>query len=64
MKNIYELELHEWRDTNNALSILRVPGGWIYYANGHPCFVPLNTEFMPREEIEETPKAGDGDTVY
>ena len=29
-KSIYKLELHEITTTSSGVSIMRVPGGWIY----------------------------------
>tara|TARA_R110000782_G_scaffold260726_1_gene352052 strand:- start:2381 stop:2548 length:168 start_codon:yes stop_codon:yes gene_type:complete len=52
MKTLYELELHEIIDLPSGLTIMRVPGGWIYdcwdyevdkFKSG--TFVPFNNDF-------------------
>ncbi len=49
MASIYEIKLHELLILGRDLSVIRVPGGWIYtivtdtgYNN---VFVPFNNEF-------------------
>lgn len=39
--SIYDLDMHEQTNTG-CFTVLRVPGGWIYYARSVwiPCFVP------------------------
>lgn len=52
-KNIYNMELHEQIQLRDSMTILRVPGGWLYLkylGNVHgqiesSTFVPLNYEF-------------------
>jgi len=59
--SIYELRLNQavisdndwWEEDVAPLTILRVPGGWIYYnthlgSNG--VFVPFDNEFMKRSK--------------
>ncbi len=52
---LYSLKLHETYITPFGISIMRVPGGWIYdcwdfekdsFKTG--VFVPYNNEFMPK----------------
>jgi hypothetical protein len=45
MQDIYNLELHESADFENGLSVLRVPGGWIYTQNEISVFVPYSNEY-------------------
>ena len=54
-KNIYTLELHENINISSQISVMRVPGGWIYTtfrytndnkAHSHETFVPFDIEFM------------------
>lgn len=53
-KTIYDLELHSRLHTPNGLSVLRVPGGWIYeitsdQTDGYThTFVPFHYEFHPQ----------------
>lgn len=56
-KRLYTMKLHERISLDNKNTVLRVPGGWIYYnhietpaENGLPLsstavFVPFNNEF-------------------
>lgn len=57
-ESIYNLDLHEWlniRTSSTSTSILRVPGGWIYYnkmfedGKKTGVFVPFDNEFMPEK---------------
>jgi len=53
-KSIYEMELHE-ELVSVELSIIRVPGGWIYYYPLHRpvnVFVPFDDEFMKKPEFD------------
>lgn len=51
--NVYKMQLHDVIKIN-GFEIMRVPGGWVYVAQGAtlmPCaavFVPLNSEFNRR----------------
>ena len=56
--NIYDMKLHEEIDLGNFISVLRVPGGWIYTTNegisesgydASSCFVPYSKEFRPKQ---------------
>jgi len=55
-KMIYYMDLHDLIYTE-LWSILRVPGGWIYYKSGYRSsyhvFVPYSKEFKPMSEAEE-----------
>jgi hypothetical protein len=55
-KNIYKMKLHEVLDFNdgtNNYSILRVAGGWLYFARGiASTFVSFDNEFLTIEENE------------
>ena len=53
-KTIYDLKLHETLELDDDITIIRVPGGWIYtyysdYYNQHKTssmvFVPYSLEF-------------------
>ena len=51
MKNIYTMKLHEFMEFEPHLSVVRVPGGWIYRDGRgeyqpENTFVPFNNEFM------------------
>lgn len=62
-KTIYNLELHEFLDTD-GMSICRVPGGWIYRFwdyikkdyNDSNVFVPYNNEFISHHLNIEFPE--------
>lgn len=52
-KTIYDLELHETLNPTSWVSIIKVPGGWIYQFLVPPqegtdfgVFVPFNNEFI------------------
>lgn len=51
VKSIYELKLHEtlYPTIESSISIMRVPGGWLYYRIDSmqisSVFVPFNKEF-------------------
>ena len=48
---LYAMELHE-----RSGGVMRVPGGWLYFIQGHPpVFVPLNNEFKPKK-VSDKPK--------
>lgn len=54
-KSIYEIKLHEKTYVDAAVSVRRVPGGWIYFYKGAgasytSCFVPYHKEFYPEKE--------------
>jgi hypothetical protein len=42
--------LHETIDTSNGTIIVRVSGGWLYYAYNTVAFVPLDNEFSIKEK--------------
>ena len=53
MKSIYDLNLHEITVLESSMSVMRVPGGWLYdcwdiekddFKTG--VFVPFNNEFI------------------
>ena len=45
-KTIYNIKLHEWITFDDiSLSIIIVPGGWIYESADDTTFVPYNDEF-------------------
>lgn len=53
MENIYELELHETTYLPFGISVIRVPGGWLYDCwdseTGNfkqVIFIPYNNEFQ------------------
>lgn len=53
MKTLYNLGLHETLETPFGISIMRVPGGWVYdcWDSGRDrfkegTFVPYNNEFQ------------------
>jgi hypothetical protein len=54
MNNLYDMKLHEFVKIDNKLTVMRVPGGWIYNRFGWDdgdvlrtsTFVPLNNEFQ------------------
>jgi len=48
MTDLYKMSLGERaKDDQTDMSIVRVPGGWIFIDNSHSqCFVPFNKEFM------------------
>jgi len=52
--DIYKMKLHEVLDLNdgeNNYSILKVAGGWLYFARGiASTFVPFDDEFLTIEE--------------
>lgn len=41
MVNIYELKLHEELKISTDLSVIRVPGGWLYKTKHSTTFVPF-----------------------
>lgn len=67
-KSIYDLELHESitintvgeNDRSNSITILRVPGGWIYTSSTKAneaitqssSFVSFNREFQKMESVD------------
>ena len=60
-KNIYKMKLHAVENLANQMSIIRVPGGWIYESfteqvGGHfhssMCFVPFDNEYMKSNDSE------------
>ena len=63
MKDIYKMNLNEsislGRKDGNMISVVRVPGGWIYiFKNGNPSgglsttssFVPFSKEFVLKDD--------------
>jgi uncharacterized protein (DUF1501 family) len=46
--DIYNMQLHEvfFNEETNEPLVMRVPGGWIYYMNYNPVFIPFNNEFQ------------------
>lgn len=54
-KKLYDLDLHEEIEITTELSVIRVPGGWIYSElvcgtdemSSTLVFVPYNNEFSP-----------------
>jgi hypothetical protein len=47
-KTIYQLKLHEELTLNRSISVLRVPGGWIYRFDNRDTnyvFVPFDNGF-------------------
>ena len=59
MKTIYDLKLHESLNTNFGITVIRVPGGWIYdcwdYSSDsfkRGIFVPFDNEFMKEVKNE------------
>ena len=55
--NIYDMDLHDyWRNEEMEMTILRVPGGWLYFQDSglgglYPLsFVPYDYEFEPTFE--------------
>lgn len=57
LKDLYELKLHETRVLAKAVSVTRVPGGWLYYMyqfqGSAMQFVPYNTEFKEELDLNE-----------
>ena len=58
-KSLHELKLHESTTLPCGISIMRVPGGWLYdmwdYSTDYPksgVFVPYNKEFSLDEKGE------------
>ena len=56
--NIYDMALHDyWQDDAMELTILRVPGGWLYLQSTrlgglYPLsFVPYDYEFEPNDNF-------------
>jgi hypothetical protein len=56
IKDLYGMKLHEEQKLWHDLSVIRVPGGWIYRTDNKTVeddyrsssvFVPFNNEFMP-----------------
>ena len=45
-QKIYELYLHEETVINNKISVIRVPGGWIYHNIHLSVFIAFNKEFQ------------------
>ena len=62
-KTIYNLGLHQETYISNNVTIMRVPGGWIYTdkyeysgnASVSKCFVPFDDEFMETKGIKPVP---------
>ena len=53
IKDIYKLKLHECTVIDNSISVMRVPGGWIYDMWNNDTdnpkagtFVPFDNEFQ------------------
>ncbi len=52
MSKIYQLKLHDTIQLDGLVSVIRVPGGWIYSIQTmmtgefSTCFVPFNDEFQ------------------
>lgn len=44
-KKLYGMELHEEFHVHSRLSVIRVPGGWIYAGKQTTVFIPYNPEF-------------------
>jgi hypothetical protein len=44
MKNMYNLKLNEELKITSDLSIIRVPGGWVYKSKQAMTFVPFNED--------------------
>jgi hypothetical protein len=38
--NLGAMKLHDIEPLNNSITVLRVPGGWIYYREAQGTFVP------------------------
>ena len=55
MKGIYDLKLHDSLQEKN-LTVVRVPGGWLYKPNGSPAtlfaFVPYTEEIITSNIVE------------
>lgn len=56
-KDIFKMELHETLSINGTFTIMRVPGGWIYYSHNmlidspeHGVFVPEISKYTKEEK--------------
>ena len=71
MNNLYKLNLHSVLEVNGLISVLRVPGGWIYITQTmmtgefSTCFVPFNNEFQneTNNKTDRTDKDNREDSV-
>jgi len=50
-----DMELEEFKPVgrNCNISVVRVPGGWVYMTMQGCCFIPFNDEFSTTEELIE-----------
>ena len=51
-RKIYELKLHQILHLDNGMSVMRVPGGWIYFYKiwNIDTFVPYCNDFQDSEQ--------------
>ena len=55
-KNLYELGLHDFTFVAKfGISVMRVPGGWLYTGKHIDVFVPFNNEFQEKPKKEKEP---------
>lgn len=48
MEILYTMGLGQTHyDYLSAMTVLRVPGGWVFFSQSNSVFVPFNNEFMP-----------------
>ena len=47
MNTIYTIGLGQtYYDYETGMTVLRVPGGWVFFSQSNSVFVPFNNEFM------------------